>query len=949
MMDVGRHPNIELYTYSEVTRVEGRAGDFRVTIRRHPRSVDESLCTGCGQCADVCPVVVPNEFDAGLGARKAIYSPFSQAVPNVYIIDRDSCLNGDFLVCENCSQECERNAINYDMSPQDRTLHVGSIVVATGIDVFDPYTMKTYGYSVSPNILTGLEFERMLNASGPTQGHVIRPTDRKVPRKIAFVQCVGVRGENDCQYCSRFCCMNSVKDALLAKDHAPEIEEITIFYSDIRAFGKGYEEFYNRTKDRDYIKYVRGKPSKITEDPKSRDLIVHVEDTIAGKPMQVKADMVILASAGVVSPDAVKLAEVLSIELDGDGFFRTEREDAQLLRSTREGIFLCGCAAGPEDIPDSVAQGSGAAAEAERYVADARLPEVEEEIPPVDVSGPPRIGVFLCHCGINIAGVLSIEEMEEYVKGLPGVVHVQNDLFLCSDGSQKKLQEMIVEHRLNRVVAAACTPRTHEPIFQETCARIGLNPYLFEMVNVRDQCSWVHSQEPLLATQRAMDQIRMAVARARWLEPLERKEIPVEGSVLVIGGGPAGIQSALDLDAQGFQVTLVEKEKLLGGRLRFLDRLLPENVPAKSLLQRKLRQLKASRVHVMTDTEVKDVSGFVGNFEVATTKGTLKVGAIILAIGSDVYDPKGEYGYAERSNVLTNMDLEQIFAKAKGDVLIDEGKPERVAFIQCVGSREEKNPHCSRICCPTTVKQAIQLREQGTEVVVFYRDMRTVGHGAEELYRQARGTGVIFIRYPDGRKPLVTDEGTRLRIKAFDTMLGDTVEVPVDAVILATGMVPKDPDTDLFKEMLKVPRSPDGFMMERHPKLGPVETNTEGIFLAGCVQSPKNVAESAAQASAAAGKAASLVCRETIALEPTICAVNETLCRGCGTCASLCEFHAPELIETPSGVFVARINEALCKGCGTCAAWCPTGAITAKHFTDRQIEAMLETMLAEGQ
>ena len=948
MMDVGRHPNIELYTYSELTHVEGTAGNFRVTVRRHPRYVDEDLCTGCGQCSEACPVIVPNEFDAGLGARKAIYSPFSQAVPNIFVIDRESCLNDDFLVCENCRKSCERNAIDYDMSPRDVTLDVGSIIVATGIDVFDPYTMKTYGYSVSQNILTGLEFERMLNASGPTQGHVLRPTDRQVPTKIAFVQCVGVRGENDCQYCSLFCCMNSVKDALLAKDHAPEIEEITIFYSDIRAFGKGYESFYNRTKERDYIKYFKGKPSKIVEDPESHDLTIYVEDTLTGKPMEVRSDMVILASAGLPSSDTVKLGQVLGIELGQDGFFKTEQQEAQLLRSTRDGIFLCGCASGPEDIPDSVAQGSGAAAGAEKYVADFRLPETEEKITPIDISGPPRIGVFLCHCGINIAGVLDIEKMEKYVRSLPNVVHVQNDLFLCSDGSQKLLQEMIKEHRLNRIVSAACTPRTHEPIFQETCARIGLNPYLFEMVNVRDQCSWVHSQEPLLATQRAMDQIRMAVARAQWLEPLEQKEISVERSVLVIGGGPAGIQSALDLEAQGFPVTLVEKEKHLGGRLRFLDRLLPDNVPAKDLLQRKLKQLEASQVNVMTDTEMKEVGGFVGNFEVTTTKGPLKVGSIILAIGSDVYDPKEEYGYTNRSTVITNMELEQIFAKSEGDILINGVKPERVAFIQCVGSRSEENPHCSRICCPTTVKQAIRFKEQGTEVAVFYRDMRTVGHGAEERYRDARGMGIIFIRYPDNQKPALTDDGKELRIEAIGTMMGDTVTMPVDAVVLATGMVPKEPDTNNFKEMLKVPRSPDGFMMERHPKLGPVETTTDGIFLAGCVQSPKNTAESIAQASAAAGKSASLVCRETIKLDPTICTVHEALCRGCGTCVSICDFHAPELIETSPGVFVARINEALCKGCGTCAAWCPTEAIAALHFTDQQIEAMLETMLEEG-
>ncbi|MBL7073695.1 CoB--CoM heterodisulfide reductase iron-sulfur subunit A family protein [candidate division KSB1 bacterium] len=948
MMDAGRHPNIELLTLSEVTRVDGGAGDFLITVRRHPRGVFEDLCTGCGDCAQACPVVVPNEFDLGLGARKAIYSPFSQAVPNVYVIDCQNCLNGDFIVCENCSRQCERDAIDYDMTPEDVVLQVGSIIVATGLDVFDPYLMKTYGYSLSPNILTGLEFERLLNASGPTKGHVIRPTDGKIPKKIAFVQCVGARGENDCLYCSRFCCMNSVKDAMLAKDHEPDVEEITIFYSDIRASGKGYEELYNRSRQFPYIKYFRGKPSKIIEEPGTRDLILYVEDTLTGKPERIRADLVVLASAGRPPGGTERLAKVLGIKLNSDGYFQNRGEDGQFLSSTREGIYLCGCARGPEDIPDSVAQGTGAAAEAGKHLAEDRLPEVEEEIPQISTDGPPRIGVFLCHCGINIAGVLDIDHLQEYAKNIPHVVHVQDDLFLCSDGGQKEIQKMIVEKGLNRVVAAACTPRTHEPIFRESCARVGFNPYLFEMVNVRDQCSWVHSLEPDFANQKAHDLLRMACARAQWLQPLRVKKIGMQPETLVIGGGMAGIQSTLDLKAQGFTVHLVEKEKGLGGRLRDLHRLYPEGRLARELLQEKLGQLKASGVNVLTKTEVTDVKGYVGNFEVITTKGTFKVGSIILAAGADVYRPQREYGYGKMSNVLTNLELEGILARQESEIKIKGQGVKRVAFIQCVGSRDpEKNPACSRFCCPTTVKQAIALREKGVDVAVFYRDMRMVGHGAEEMYQKVRGMGVLFIRVPDAEKPKILGKKLAQGVEAFDSMLGEKVEVEVDAVVLAAGMVPREPDMTRLQEMLKVPRSPDRFFMERHPKLGPVETTTEGIFLAGCIQGPKDLADTMAQAAAAAGKATTLVCKETIALEPTVCEVDEMLCRGCGKCVAICQFNAPELVERSPGIFVSKINEALCKGCGTCAAWCPTEAISAKHFTDRQITSMIESLFQE--
>lgn len=497
-------------------------------------------------------------------------------------------------------------------------------------------------------------------------------------------------------------------------------------------------------------------------------------------------------------------------------------------------------------------------------------------------------------------------------------------------------------------MVAACTPRTHEPIFQESLRLVGFNPYLFEMVNVRDQCSWVHSQEQERATLRAKDQIRMGISRARRLEPLQRRDISVDQGVVVIGGGIAGMEAALRLEEQGFPVYLVEKEAHLGGRVRELDQLAPDDVPATSLLERKLQLLRASTVTVMTETEIKEVQGFVGNFEVTTTRGTLRAGALILAMGAEPYTPAGEYGYGQMPQVITSYELEGLLRGEGLAARFGSSPPRRVAFIQCVGSRDpEKNPHCSRICCNTTIRQARKLRASGAEVVVFYRDMRTAAHGAEEAYRQARGEGILFVRIPDDRPPEVSPLAEGCLVRAYDSMLRDTVEVEVHAVVLAVGLVPRATDTKHFRELLKVPCGPDGFMMERHPKLGPVETTTEGIFLAGCVQGPKGVADSLAQAAAAAAKAAVLLSREKISLEAATCTVIEERCRACGTCVTVCQFHAPALYELPSGGRVARINQALCKGCGTCASWCPSGAIKAQHFTDEQIEAMLEAMLLE--
>ena len=951
MMDAGRHPNIEVLTNSEVTAVKGKAGSFTVTVRKHPRYVDEDACTACGDCTEVCPVVVPNLFDAGLGARKAIYTPFPQAVPAAYTIDTETCLNGDrrILVCESCARACKINAVDLDMQPRDVELDVGSIIVATGFEPFDPYTMKIYGYGASPNILTGLEFERLLNSSGPTQGHVVRPTDMKVPKKIAFVQCVGVRGEHGCYHCSSFCCMNSVKDTLLAKDHEPDIEKMTVFYFDMRAFGKGYEEFLQRSQQMEEVEYYRAKPSKILEDPKTRNLHIFVENTHTREAEVIDADMVVLATAGLPNADNSALAEVLGIETDESSFFKTKHSNSHVLESTRDGVFLCGCCKGPDDIPDCVAQATGAGSAAAAYMGGHLLEEVKEEIPQLDVSGPPRIGVFLCHCGINIAGVLDVDEMEEYVRDLPGVVYVQQDLFACSDFSQRSLQEMIVEHKLNRVVAAACTPRTHEPIYRETLERIGLNPYLFEMCNVRDQCSWVHTREPGAATQKAKELLKMAVARAHRLEPLTARESPMNQSALVIGGGIAGIQAALDIDAQGYEVHLVEKSGSLGGRLRELHRLFPSGCDAKQVLDEKIDALKRSKVKVHTSTQVEEVGGFVGKFQAKTTAGKLNVGAIILAVGSELYTPEeGEYGFGKYTNVITSQDFEHLLNESGEELKLNGKTLKTVAFIQCVGSRDpEKNINCSRYCCPTTIKQAMELRERGLDVVVFYRDMRTVGHGAEEVYREARKKGVVFVRFELPDAPKVEGKKYAESVKVYENLLGDYVRVGVDAVVLGVAMKPNTEEVARLKEMLKVPASEDGFMMERHPKLGPVETNTAGIFLAGCVQGPKDIPATLSQAEATAGKAMTLICRETIKIDPTTATVKEKLCRGCGTCAEICLFGAPKVVTRPDGTAVAEINEALCTGCGTCAAWCPTNAIVARHFTDEQINSMMDALFEE--
>lgn len=1033
MMDAGRHPQIEILISSEVTALEGEPGDFRAHVTCRSVGVEADLCTGCGDCAKVCPVKAPNPFDVGLSTRRAIYRPFPQSVPAVYTVDPDLCLSTPEMIrCERCIKACPTGAAQLNRIPKQLEIEVGAVVVATGFEEFDPSGLRRYGYSTYPNVLTSLELERLLNASGPTLGHVKRPSDGEAPRNLIYVQCVGARGEGDRPYCSRFCCMNAVKDAMLLKQHDPNVESVTILYVDIRAFGKGFEEFYQRAQKDDWIHFIRGRPAKITEDDENHNLLVHVEDTEKGEPVRLEADMVVLSCAGLPSAGTDQLAESLDIETNRLGFIGTPGVSPVL--TSREGVFVCGSATGPQVIPDCVAQGSAAATEAAILLREKGAPKrsaaaeppptpaVVEMAPPegepdgpvwakelpedfdprtrrgwarlvredgaslgagsyeqdesaasptekrpayIDPSGPARVGVFLCHCGINIAGILDIPQLLEYAKTLPNVAHVTDELFACSSSSQSTIQEAITEHNLNRVVVAACTPRTHEPVFRQNCREAGLNPYLVEMVNIRDQCSWVHADEPEAATEKAMDLLRMATARAQHLAPLSETEVEVTPHVLVIGGGLPGMKAASDLAALGFEVTLVEQSRKLGGLLGDLHSLYPDDRSPEETIAGMVARMRKVGVDLRLGTEVQQVTGFVGNFTArlgptraleagaAAKTEEFQVGALIVAIGADAYEPaRGEFGRGTYKNVITSLELEAKL-KEDPDFFADI---ESAAFIQCVGSRATRlpgeeacgNPGCSRICCPTTVKQSLELRRQDIDTICFYRDMRMVSGGAEEMYRRSREAGTVFLRFGEGRPPRVTGEDDRATaVRVYDTLLQAEVQADVDLVVLGVGLVPRGEEAKRIQEMLKTPQGADGFFLERHPELGPVETCVDGVILCGTAQGPKDLPDAIAQASAAASKAAALLGKGVLRLDPAVCRADAGRCRGCGVCVSICDFHAPTLTQDAAGRTVVEINPALCKGCGTCAVWCPTGAIKAEHFTDQQIGAMIDSLFTE--
>ncbi|UCD92054.1 MAG: CoB--CoM heterodisulfide reductase iron-sulfur subunit A family protein, partial [Methanobacteriota archaeon] len=746
---------------------------------------------------------------------------------------------------------------------------------------------------------------------------------------IAFILCAGSRDANYQGYCSRVCCMNSIKEALLAKEHLKDVE-ITLLYMDIRSFGKGFEEYYNRAKE-EGIKFVRGKASEVRKE--NDNLVIRVENTESGQIEDMETDLVVLTPPLLPAQNIGDLAKILDLKLDENGFFKPDQVNVLPLQGTKEGIFLCGVATGPKDIADSVAEASGAASGALSYVKEKSHPSVE--IPEKGGEGEPMIGVFVCHCGNNIAGVVDVADVAEYSEGLENVVHGEDMLFACADSTIDQIIETIKEKNLNRVIVAACSPQTHGDLFMDALIKAGLNPYLFEMANIRNHCSWVHANEPEKATEKSKTLVRMSVARTNLSEPLIGEKSSVTKSALVIGGGIAGITAALDLDAQGIDVTLVEKEKEVGGRLRELHLLSPEGVEASKLLKQKLGELKKSNVKVLTSAQVEDVKGYVGNFTVGTSLNGEVVheefGAIILAIGSDLYQPK-EFGYREYENVITNLELEEQMNKGALE-------NKKVTFIQCVGARNDEYPGCSRYCCETAIHQAAQVAEK-CKVNFLYRDVRTFGKGAEENYKKASEKGAMFFRFVDDPE----FDGKDVRVK--DVFSGMELALPTDLLVLSAAMRPNVETVDKLVEMMKVPLSEEGFLMERHVKLGPVESTIAGVFLAGCAAGPKRIDETVASASGAAAKAAALLSKDEILVSPIVAFVKEDNCRWCARCSEVCPYSAIEIVEVEGGK-VARVNSAMCTGCGACVVECPTSAMIIRGFKDEQIEAEIDAMMEE--
>ena len=925
-------------------------GNFKVTLTKKPRYIIEDNCTGCTNCVEYCPAKYPDEYNQGISKNKAIHIYFAQAIPLVEYID-ESCLYLKEKKCRICEGVCKNNPIDFNQAAEKNEIQVGAILLSTGLEPYDPSAKKEYHYREFANVVTSMDYERLLCSTGPYQGEVLRASDGKHPHKVAWIQCVGSRrvtpGDNS--YCSSVCCTYSQKQAILTKEHDADAE-CTIFHNDIRSFGKDFERYYERTEKLPGVRFIRSYTSIVREDPKTKNVTVRYSTTDDGVKEE-EFDMVVL-SVGLNPPkDVESIANKFGIELNPHHFCNIDPVNP--MKTNRPGVFVSGGFQGPVDIPEAVFSASGAGSQIGELLNYRRGKLSREREYPAerDVSKEePRIGVFVCHCGANIGRIVNVPETVEYCKTLPNVVHAQEQLFSCATNSAKDITDITREKKLNRVIVAACSPRTLENLFRDTVREAGINQYYFEMANIREHDSWVHSKEKEEATEKAKDIIRMSVARAWRLEPLQEFDLPVNKAALVVGGGIAGMNSALSIANQGHEVYLVEKESELGGIARRIHSTL-EGIDVQAYLRDLIAKVyRHQLIHVYHNAAITDATGYVGNFvtTVRSERGVtaIKHGAVILAIGADLYTPT-EYLYGQDERVMTHLDLEERITK--GDEKVKSAKS--IVMIQCVGCRNEERNYCSRVCCSESVKNALKLKEINpqADVHILYRDMRTYGF-KEDYYREASEKDVKFIRYEPQDKPLVeageSDEGKPvLKVTATDFVLGKKLEIDADIIALAAAVVPSSATKELAG-LYKVTLSPDGFFKEAHVKLRPVEFAADGVYLCGLAHYPKFIQETINQSYGAAGRALTLLSNDLVVASGSVVQVNEKNCFGCAACVSACAYGALEIRDTKQGKKVT-INPVLCKGDGLCNAKCPTGAIQLKHYTDEEILSEIDAVIPE--
>ena len=934
----GRQKHIELAAMTTVTAVSGEKGNFTATLKTAPRYINLEKCTACGECHQAFPECV--NFTPGLDHRAPTCMRYPQATPQAYSIDLEKCEDVEALV-----KSCPAGAIEPDDIGRNRELKCGSVVLATGAELFDPSHLDYLDYATKADVVTSLEYERILSASGPTQGKLLRPSNNEQPKKIAWIQCIGSRGiqKGAGSHCSSACCMFALKEAIVTKERFQEDIETTIFYMDMRTFGKDYELYYQRAKNEYGIRFIHSRPHSILQ-PEGKDDL-ELSYTLEGDATKITEnfDMVVLATGFKVGEDTKALMDTMGLELNRENFPRTAGFNPVV--TSKPGIYTCGTLQEPKDIPETMVQASAAACMAAKDIAV--RPKEEKDpaalIPERDVGGEEaKVGVFICDCGENIGAVADVAGLVDYAAKLPGVAVAQAKGHGCSRESMEQIQQTIISEGINRVVIGGCSPRTHEAKFQELIRQAGLNKYLLEMANIRDQSTWVHGAKPLEATEKSQELIQMAVAGAIAAKPLSEHSLPMNKNVLVVGGGVTGMTSALELAEQGFKVYLAEKSNALGGVANQLKKTL-EGDDIQQFVNELIEQVMAhDLVEVITGAIIVDHSGMPGMFSTGMQVGKqmfyrqIKHGVTIMATGAQP-NRLDEYLLGSHAGVSTQIELQTMLAEQPEAV---QGW-ENVVMIQCVGSRNADNPNCSRICCQSAVKNALSLAEINPDARIFvlYRDMRTYGF-QEEYYQQAREKGIIFVRYEMEEPPQVEAAGEKLEITFQDPILGMELKVQADHLCLSTGLVADKDSTEELATTFKLQRTHDGYFLEDHVKLRPVDLAMPGFYVAGTAHSPKSIRESLVQARAAASRAQTMLVQDSINLGAASAKVDSDKCASCLICVRACPFDVPFI----NAEGYSEIDPAQCHGCGLCAAECPAKAIQLMQFEDDRILAKLEKL-----
>lgn len=921
------HPNIEFLPLTEVKKLEGKAGNFTATLKTTPMGVNRELCSGCGLCAEVCPVEVASEFNQGLEKRKAIYVRNPLVAANAYLIDWDNCTR-----CGLCAEKCPNRAIELDVQDESRKIKIGAVVLSTGFEEFNAKLTSEYGYQRYPDVLTSIEMERLLSPSGPTRGMLVRPSDGKVPSSLAFLQCVGSR-EMDWNYCSSACCMYAIKEAVLAKDINPKTD-VTIFYMDMRTFGKNNYRYFMEARDKYGINFVRSRVPVIKHDPVTGSILLTAKDE-KGDITDHSFEMVVLSVGQVPPPGFTELSGVLGLETNQWGF--CQAGEFTPVATGKEGIYICGSASSPKDIADTLVEAGAAACRVSGMLS---IPAENTDAPNETIDetdDESRTAVVICSCGDEVGSVIDIKSLAESSQNLPGVVYTTESRFMCQKGSLDELIKAVKKSGANRIIFAACSSSAIGGIVTEALKDAGLSRAFTQFINLREGVAWVHKEQPEAATEKAWKLIAMAAERARLHKDSSGQSSTVMNRALIIGGGLSGMVAAQAISEHGYEVDLVEETDRLGGNLVHIHKTLRGEDPQKLLSDIVKAVVKNTSIHVHLNTGVKEVSGYAGNFNITLSGDEeipIQAGAIIVATGGSEYKPE-EYSYGQNENIVTQSELEQkLFS---GEIDIDN--LEKVVMIQCVGSRNQERPYCSRICCSQAINNALELKQRNPEIQIFvlYRDMMSYGF-MEEYYTEVREAGVIFVRYEIGEEPAVTVNNDKLSIEFEEPVLDETITMEPDMIVLSPAVLPRDSNKNLA-ETLEIDLTDEGFFKEAEIKFRPVDFNREGIYACGLALHPVNISESIAQAQAAAQRAVTLLSRGFLQPSLVVAEVNPRWCTGCEMCIEACPYGA-RIKDTAKGIVVVR--EALCQGCGACAAVCPSGATKLRRFTDKQVFSMID-------